>query len=103
MKFGWLKDEVNSIWILQNTTPLKIESHVTETEFLSEAKTQTPWFQLRTENKNKENAWSRLLTHLIIVDLINPRQRRQKLDGVFVEKRISNTQIQPASVPGRIK
>ncbi|QHO38806.1 uncharacterized protein DS421_4g123610 [Arachis hypogaea] len=24
-------------------------------------------------------------------------------DGVFVEKRISNTQIQPASVPGRIK
>ena len=82
---------------------MKIEIYVTEKEFLSEAIAQTPCYQLKTENKNKENAWSRLLTHLIIVDLINPRQRRQKLDGVFVEKRISNTQIQPASIPGRIK
>ena len=38
-------------------------------EFLSEAKLQTPWFQFKTKSKNKENTWSRLLTHLIIIDL----------------------------------
>ena len=35
---------------------MKIEIHVTETEFLSEVKTQTPWFQFKTKNKNKKNA-----------------------------------------------
>ena len=33
---------------------MEIEIHVTETEFLSEAITQTPCYQFKTENKNKK-------------------------------------------------